>query len=87
MTAFEVGLRSRRTRLRNCPPGLFVFDGTLCFKSEYSTNENAIAGEGGDAYVVESGEYFWGGAKSKADRGNLMVTPAHFYAPTPRTQT
>jgi hypothetical protein len=70
--------KSRRVRLRDCPPGLFLFaDSRLGFKSEYTSNENARAGEGGDAYVVASGEYFWGGATTKAERGALMVTPVH----------
>jgi len=56
-------------RLENCPPGLFVFVGAggpcLAFKSEYRTEKKDAAGQiigaQTDAYVVASGEYFWGG--------------------------
>ncbi len=55
--------------LEECPVGLFVWEGELCFKSEYSTNGRA------DAYVVASGEYFWGGTDSPEAVGRLRVTP------------
>lgn len=59
--------------LKNCPPGLFVTkDGCLGFKSEYST-----VLRGGfcqcDAYVVESGEYFVGGAATPQIRDKILV--------------
>ncbi len=40
-----------------CPPGLFLSEahGTLGMKTEYHTAEGAI-----EAYIVESGEFFWG---------------------------
>jgi hypothetical protein len=56
--------------LNDCPPGLFRFDGTLCFKSEYGRNNGQC-----DAYVVSSGEYFWGGTSTPGPRGQLLVTP------------
>lgn len=56
--------------LAECPPGLFLFGNCLGFKSEYSTNEGKI-----DAFVVASGEFFWGGAKTNEERNILMVTP------------
>ena len=56
--------------LDDCPPGLFLFGNCLGFKSEYRT-------EGGkaEAFVVASGEFFWGGAKSHDERAELLVTP------------
>lgn len=57
-------------KLSDCPPGLFLFNGGVCFKSEYST-----AGGSPDAYVVSSGEYFWGGTADRAARDALVVTP------------
>ncbi len=65
--------RKRRTMLNNCPVGLFLWRNTLVMMTEYST----IAREGAqrDAYIVESGEYFHGGAKSALERGRLLVTP------------
>lgn len=62
-------------RLDECPPGLFVFGKTLCFRSEYLTTLEAPRRYQPDAYVVASGEYFWGGAKDSADRSSLMVQP------------
>jgi len=44
----------KEVTLEECLPGLFVFNGTLCFKSEYHTDKGSP-----DAYVVSSGEYFW----------------------------
>jgi hypothetical protein len=61
--------------LADCPPGLFTFNGTLCFKSEYTTTLENPHRYQCDAYVVESGEYFHGGAKSTAERAALIVTP------------
>lgn len=64
--------------LDDCPTGLFWFDGTLGFKSEYATTkqENGqIIGLQCDAYVVSSGEYFWGGTSDWRARTKLMVTP------------
>ena len=57
-------------KLRDVPVGLFLFEDTLCLMTEYS-NE----GCGREAYIVSSGETFWGGAKSKEERENLDVTP------------
>jgi hypothetical protein len=65
----------RRTQLRNCPTGLFLFgDNCLGMKTEYKTR-NAADFYQTDAYVVESGEYFWGGAKTAEAREKLLVTP------------
>lgn len=52
--------------LIECPPGLFLFDGTLGFRTEYGTM---------DSYVVESGEAFWGGASDDGARAKLLVQP------------
>lgn len=57
-------------KLCDVPVGLFLFGDTLCLMTEYS-NE----GCGREAYIVSSGETFWGGAKSKEERANLDVTP------------
>lgn len=65
-------------QLDDCPTGLFLFGSTLGFKSEYAT----LKEEGGtavglqcDAYVVSSGEYFWGGVSDWRARSQLLVTP------------
>lgn len=65
-------------RLEDCPPGLFWFNGSLCFRTEYSTTITSTPAPQPDAYVVASGEYFWGGAKSSEARSELMVQPIHY---------
>lgn len=67
--------------LRECPPGLFIFGGTLCFRSEYSTTLENPRRHQPDAYVVESGEYFWGGAKTSEERSALSVFPVEPITP------
>ena len=52
------------TTLKACPPGLFLFNEHVCFKSEY----------GDDAYCVESGEYFHGNTEGVATLDE-RVTP------------
>lgn len=63
-----------KRRLWNCPEGLFFFGDTLCFKSEYMTL-NAAGMYQTDAYVVATGEYFWGGAPTAVAREQLLVEP------------
>lgn len=54
MTDKTMAPKSRVT-LRDCPIGLFMCDGELCLKTEYGNSEGHI-----DAYIVSSGEFFWG---------------------------
>lgn len=76
--------------LAECPPGLFRHGDTLGFKSEYGAMEPAgtnfktwTVGNQPDAYCADTGEYFWGGTKTKEDRAALMVEPVSLQAPTP----
>ncbi len=55
--------------LAECPAGLFVYGDTLCFKSEYRHEGHT------EAFVVESGEAFWGGMYDPVMRDALMVQP------------
>jgi hypothetical protein len=55
--------------LSQCPPGLFLHGDDLGFKTEYSDVN------GSEAYVVASGEYFWGGTNDREVRRNIKVTP------------
>lgn len=55
--------------LFEAPPGLFYHEKTLAFKSEYSTGQNC------DAYLVDGGEYFHGGAVGTEERNALIVHP------------
>lgn len=57
-------------KLIDAPVGLFLSkEGELCMKTEY------IADWGVEAYIVRSGETYWGGAKTTKERNNLDVTP------------
>lgn len=57
-------------RLIDAPVGLFMYEETLCLKTEYMNRQGGV-----EAYIVESGDVFWGGAKSQEERNNLDVTP------------
>jgi hypothetical protein len=57
--------------LKDCPIGLFAAkDGELCLKTEYGNNDGQI-----DAYIVRSGEYFWGGTSTAKEQREVLVTP------------
>lgn len=57
---------AKRVRLKNLRPGLFLSStGELCVMTEYSS----------DAYIVRTGEAFWGGVTLKGERAELLVTP------------
>jgi hypothetical protein len=56
--------------LDECPPGLFLFDGTLGLKDEYGTHEGRL-----DVYCADSGEYFWGGTSTLDELRKLVVQP------------
>lgn len=61
-----------KVALAECPIGLFVASsGELCLKTEYGSNEGRI-----DAYIVSSGEMFWGSQPQTIDSQRAeMVTP------------
>ncbi len=68
----KVHPRYRRVRLKNCPVGLFTYGATLVMMTQYSTGTSIQR----DAYIVDTGEYFWGGCNGDAiARGNLLVNP------------
>lgn len=50
--------------LQECPPGFFMFEDSLCFKSEY-----------GDDQFNEAGEIFWGRKEDKEERAKVVVQP------------
>ena len=62
-------------RLIDAPTGLFLYDGQLVLKTEYSTVHNDAELATPDCYIVDGGEYFWGGTKTAKDRNALEVTP------------
>lgn len=56
--------------LASCPIGLFLSSsGELCLKTEYGANEGRI-----DAYIVSTGEFFWGGTNSSREQRQVQVT-------------
>lgn len=68
--------------LAECPPGLFFWNGTLGFKSDYGAMEPVGSnfktwkmGSRADAYCADSGEYFWGGTSNHDDRAKVLVMP------------
>lgn len=63
-------VREEPCTLADCPPGLFLADAynTLGFKSEYRTEQGAI-----EAYVVESGEFFWGDTPQTVERQRAQI--------------
>lgn len=58
-------------RFEDCPVGLFEINGELCLKTEY----------GLEAYIVSSGECFWGGTDNTDDLRNVMVNPVEDVEP------
>ena len=58
-------------RLDDAPIGLFWYKDTLALKTEYRSNEGRI-----DAYIVSSGEFFWGEQPQTIEsQNNCMVRP------------
>ena len=57
--------KKKQVLLHDCPIGLFMYEKTLCLKTEYT----------GDYFIISSGEYFWGGSKDAEQREKLYVTP------------
>lgn len=47
-----------------CKAGLFLYDGTLCFKNEDD-----------DAFIISTGTRFFGGAHTKEEMGALRIIP------------
>lgn len=70
MKALIVNPAGWEVPLEECPPGLFVFGGTLGVKSEYRDEHGDI-----EVYVADSGECFWGGMQTAENRNAALVTP------------
>lgn len=65
------GVKPVQVTLAQCPVGLFWFADELCVKTEYGSNEGRI-----DAFIVSSGEFFWGHApQTIASQRASLVTP------------
>ena len=70
--------------LAECPPGPFAIGDNLGFKTEYGAMSGKDVGCGTvewtvthwpDAYCLDSGESFWGGASTREARAALIVQP------------
>ena len=73
---------ARAIKLIDAPTGLLEVDGILVLKTEYSTrHEDGTITP--DCYIIESGEYFWGGVDSVEERNNLEVAPVDMPTLTP----
>lgn len=59
-----------KVRLCDMEPGLFMFGDCLALKTEYITESGRI-----EAYIVDTGELFHGGANTAAEQRALMVQP------------
>lgn len=63
-------IKKNTCTLEDLPNGsLFLYGETLGLKSEYMTDNYAI-----EAYIVGSGEFFWGGMNKGKDQAKLVVT-------------
>ncbi len=59
----------KRITLEELKPGkLFLHNGTLALKTEYTTKQGAI-----EAFIVGSGEMFWGGTNEAKSQRILEV--------------
>ena len=56
--------------LADCPFGLFMWHGTLALKTQYRARDRGIL-----AYVVASGEIFYGDARLCDELAKIMVRP------------
>lgn len=60
--------------LTDAPIGLFMRDGELCLKTEYVRPDGAV-----DAYIVSSGEAFWGPQpQSVENQRHCLVRPVSY---------
>ena len=61
----------KKVTLEELPNGsLFKFNKTIALKTEYRTKGDAI-----EAYIIGSGEFFWGGTIHAKDQKVLKVEP------------
>lgn len=81
--------------LAECPPGPFLFEGRLGFKTEYGAMSGKDLGSGKvewtmvggpDVYCMDSGEAFCGGVNSREALAALLVNPVELYFADPPPQ-
>ena len=73
-------IKRGKTTLENLKKGcLFLSGTTLCLKSEYTYSSSTTPSNGAiEAYIVGSGEMFWGGTNNAYDQRKLIVTEVEF---------
>ena len=63
-------IKKNECKLENLPTGsLFLFESSLGLKTEYTDDDGPI-----DAYIIGSGEFFWGGTNTPKKQRELIVT-------------
>ena len=64
-------------QLIDAPVGVLLFNNTLILKTEYVSEiiESGMVLYSPQCYILETGEVFYGGAKTCAERNRLNVTP------------
>ena len=65
-------------RLIDAPIGIFRFNGELVLKTEYYSKDKQSGKYIPDCYIIRTGEYFWGGAKTANELINLDIEPVDF---------
>ena len=60
-------------KLKECPPGFFLKDDEVGFKSEYAGD--SLDNKNRTEAFCESGCYFWGGEEGKDNVDNVIVQP------------
>ena len=68
----------KKVKLIDAPVGLFLYEDTLCLKTEYMHKSFKQTTPRVEAYIVDSGETFWGGVKTAEEVNSLMVTPLDY---------
>jgi len=61
--------KKKQKTIEDCPIGLFIIDGEVCVKTEYSKDYCP------ECYIVSSGEFFIGGENDGYKRKDILVTP------------
>ena len=64
ITRIQIKPKGFPCKLRDCKPGLFLYERDVCFRSDYN-----------EFYIIGSGETFWAGTASEEQRGDLTVQP------------
>lgn len=70
----KVTKSSKRVRIGNLKPGLFLYEDTLCLKTEYISTTARC-----ECYIVKSGEILTVGGIDSDKFNALLVTPLYVH--------